>query len=47
MCALKDFAYVVSLQQLIGRRKWCRGVVVKHSDSQQMGCLFDSSMCHF
>ena len=26
---------------------WCRGVVVKHADSQHRGCQFDSSMCHF
>ena len=24
----------------------CRGVVVKHVDSQHRGCEFDSSMCH-
>ena len=27
--------------------KWCRGLVVKHADSQHRGCHFDSSMCHF
>ena len=26
---------------------WCRGVAVKHADSQHRGCQFDSSMCHF
>ena len=27
--------------------EWCRGIVVKHADSQHRGCQFDSSMCHF
>ena len=27
--------------------QWCRGVVVKHADSQHKGCHFNSSMCHF
>ena len=27
--------------------KWCRGVLVKHADSQHRGYQFDSSMCHF
>ena len=27
-------------------RKWCRGVVVQHVDSQGRGCEFDASMRH-
>ena len=27
--------------------QWCRGVVVKHVDSQHRGCQFDSFVCHF
>ena len=31
----------------LGRSKeWCRGVVVKHADSQRRGFQSDSSMCH-
>ena len=26
---------------------WCRGVVVKHADSQRRGCQLESSLCHF
>ena len=35
-----------SMQRYRGKW-WCRGVVVKHADSQHRGRRFDSSMCHF